>query len=132
MEDHGMRHKVGRIVGMTVLGVLGAVFLGLVLGYLVEYLWNWLMPSIFGVGKIGYWQAFGLIILAKLLFGGMGHHGSHHDHKPRHLQHDWPKCGYHSKEDGQQWDRYDEWWQKEGKTSFETYRETRTREEEVE
>jgi hypothetical protein len=123
MKEHGMGGRVGRIVGMTVLGVLGAVFLGLVLGYLVEYLWNWLMPSIFGVSKIGYWQAFGLIILAKLLFGGMGGHPhpDHHDHKhPFHEDRpekddDTRKCGWH------QWTYYDEWWRKEGKASFDAY-----------
>ena len=31
------------------------------------------MPVIFGLGVIGYWQGFGLVLLAKLLFGGIGH-----------------------------------------------------------
>ena len=33
-------------------------------------LWNWLMPSIFGLHAITYWQALGLMILSWLLFRG--------------------------------------------------------------
>lgn len=34
----------------------------------VMLLWNWLMPAIFGVGAISYWEAFGLKILCELFF----------------------------------------------------------------
>lgn len=37
-------------------------------------LWNALIPSIIGWTAINYWQAAGLLILCRLLFGGMGHH----------------------------------------------------------
>jgi hypothetical protein len=40
------------------------------LGFVVAGLWNWLMPALFGLKVIGYWQAVGLIILSKILFGG--------------------------------------------------------------
>jgi hypothetical protein len=33
-------------------------------------LWNWLMPALFGWPSIGYWQAWGLVILSRILFGG--------------------------------------------------------------
>ncbi|CAN5363925.1 hypothetical protein BH09BAC5_BH09BAC5_21670 [soil metagenome] len=39
-------------------------------GYITMYLWNWLMPAVFGLKAITYWQAFGMLILAKILFGG--------------------------------------------------------------
>lgn len=32
-------------------------------------LWNWLMPEIFGLTEITFWQAMGLLLLAKLIFG---------------------------------------------------------------
>jgi len=39
-------------------------------------LWNWLMPVIFGLPLLTYWQAAGILVLARLLFGGIGgHHG---------------------------------------------------------
>jgi hypothetical protein len=41
-----------------------------VLGGVVVQLWDWLMPSIFGLHPISFWQAIGLLVLSKLLFGG--------------------------------------------------------------
>ncbi len=59
--------KVLKIVGWTVLGVALAFLFGLV----IKLLWNALMPEVFGLSEIGYWQGVGLFILARLLFGGM-------------------------------------------------------------
>jgi hypothetical protein len=39
-------------------------------GLIVMSLWNWLMPAIFSLHTITYWQALGLLILAKIFFGG--------------------------------------------------------------
>ena len=33
-------------------------------------LWNWLMPSLFGLHAITYWQALGLLVLSRILLGG--------------------------------------------------------------
>ena len=38
--------------------------------FLVMGLWDVLMPGIFGVRAITFWQALGLLVLSKLLFGG--------------------------------------------------------------
>lgn len=60
-----------------------------VFGCIVMLLWNWLMPSIFGLPSICFWQAVGLLLLCKILFGsiGGGHpHGHHHG-----------MCGEHNK-----------------------------------
>jgi hypothetical protein len=54
-----------------VVGILAAV----VFGFAVMFLWNWLMPVLFGLKLITYWQAVGLIVLSKLLFGGIHSHG---------------------------------------------------------
>lgn len=62
--------KVMKIVGLVLLGVVGAAGVGLLLGYGVMWLWNWLMPGIFGLPEIGYWQAVGLFVLCHLLFKG--------------------------------------------------------------
>lgn len=42
----------------------------LVFGYVVQQLWNWLMPGIFGLHAITFVQALGLFLLSKILFGG--------------------------------------------------------------
>lgn len=38
-------------------------------------LWNCLIPGIFGLGTINFWQALGLLVLSRILFSGMGGHG---------------------------------------------------------
>ena len=38
------------------------------LGYPVMLLWNWLMPELFGLSEITFWQAIGLNILCTILF----------------------------------------------------------------
>ena len=50
------------------------VFLA-VCGELVMYLWNWLAPALFGWHAITFWQALGLLVLCRILFGGMGSRG---------------------------------------------------------
>lgn len=52
-------------------GILGVLLLFL-LGFLVMKLWNWLMPEIFDLKEISYWQAWGLLILSSILFKDFG------------------------------------------------------------
>jgi len=48
-----------------------------VLSVVVMSLWNWLMPGLFALHRISFWQALGLLVLAKILFGGFrARHGS--------------------------------------------------------
>jgi|SRR6187402_1196735 len=44
-------------------------------GYVVERLWNWLIPAIIGWKPISFTQALGLLVLSKILFGGFHKHG---------------------------------------------------------
>lgn len=48
------------------------IALVVVLGMLVMSLWNALLPGIVGVKSIGFWQALGLLVLCRILFGGLG------------------------------------------------------------
>ncbi len=38
-------------------------------GEAVLHLWNWLMPSVFGLHTITFWQALGIMCLSWILFG---------------------------------------------------------------
>lgn len=38
----------------------------------VMYLWNAILPDVTGVTPINYWQAAGIFVLSKILFGGFG------------------------------------------------------------
>jgi len=70
-----------RIVGWVLFGLVAATALALALGFPVMWLWNWLMPAIFGLPIISVWQAVGLLVLSHLLL--KGHHPHHGHHGPR-------------------------------------------------
>ncbi|MEO8399559.1 MAG: hypothetical protein ABI550_07065 [Ignavibacteriaceae bacterium] len=42
------------------------------LSFALMFLWNWLMPMIFGLTEINFIQAVGLLILSKIIFSGIG------------------------------------------------------------
>jgi hypothetical protein len=120
---HGMRHmwpgvppavKGLRIAGLVVLGVIGAALFALVFGWLVMILWNWLMPVIFHLGVITYWQAFGIVILGKLIFGGIG--GSRHGGRGR-----GPWKGHGPGGTRDEWRWYREFWDTEGREAFDRF-----------
>lgn len=51
------------VFGLAALAVIGLVIFGL---------WNVLMPAIFGLRAINFWQALGLFLLSRVLFGRFG------------------------------------------------------------
>jgi len=54
---------------IVVLGVIALIFgLALLFAFPTLWLWNWLMPPIFGLTKITFWQAFGINLLTNILF----------------------------------------------------------------
>lgn len=57
---------------LILVGFLAFLALG---GWIVMLLWNWLTPALFGWHLITFWQALGLLALARILFGGLGLHG---------------------------------------------------------
>ena len=53
----------------SVLIVIGLLILVIMLlGLPLQLLWNWLMPSIFGLKYITFWEAVGLNTIASILF----------------------------------------------------------------
>jgi membrane protein implicated in regulation of membrane protease activity len=80
------KHKPVTIALMIIGGICAAVLLAFLLGFAVKALWNALMPDIFGLPEVSYWQAVGLLILGHLLFGGgRSFHKDRHHRKHRHL-----------------------------------------------
>jgi hypothetical protein len=51
------------LIGLAAIAGFGAVVL---------LLWNALLPEIFGIAVINFWQAVGLLALCRILFGGFG------------------------------------------------------------
>jgi hypothetical protein len=55
-------------------GVMVALVVALALvvfSWAVMSLWNWLIPGIIGWKPIDFWQALGLLVLSRILFGGL-------------------------------------------------------------
>jgi len=69
--------RVLSIIGMTIGGIALAMAMAFLLGFIVMWLWNWLMPEIFGLPQISFWQAWGLLVLAHILFKSFPHHATH-------------------------------------------------------
>ena len=51
---------------------VGFLAVAALISVVVMALWNWLMPAVFGLGTIGFWQAAGIFVLSRILFGGFG------------------------------------------------------------
>ncbi len=60
---------------MSPLMIAGAFVAGavafLVIGLIVQVLWNTTVPDIFGLRAIDYWEAVRLLLLTSILFGGL-------------------------------------------------------------
>jgi len=104
----------------------------------MKFIWNSLMPALFDFKEITFWQAFGIIILAKLLFGSFG--SRHHDRwkKSGHYTPPWhrpsgafdadlPPSRHH-----RDWEAYTQYWQKEGRAAFRDFMDTIEKEQKKE
>jgi hypothetical protein len=111
-------------------GLSLAVALAFVFGPIVKFLWGWTLTPLFGLQEPSYWQAVGLVILVRLLFGGWSHRPHHSQREDRFTRfHD----RFHGPEENskgpasepempsQESRHYRELWEKEGKQAFETY-----------
>ena len=72
MSDKSTIDKIiqGFIIGCSVIGLIALIAALLTLP--TYYLWNWLMPLIFGLKRITLWQALGLNLLSGVLFHRYG------------------------------------------------------------
>jgi Ca2+/H+ antiporter, TMEM165/GDT1 family len=84
-----MRPRVKKLILFAPLGIAGLVAFVAVGGVVVQQLWNWLMPTLFGWREVTVWQAVGILALCRILFGGFGRHGSHHSGFRRRMAERW-------------------------------------------
>lgn len=124
--------KIVRIIAVTFAGICLAAAMAWLFGWLVMLLWNWLMPQIFGLGKITFWQAFGLTVLGKIFFGGIhGNCSNKSDHIHRKVNSRWHSwLGVEDDKDSDSEDfghlrrnikEYREFWKAEGRDAFAAY-----------
>jgi len=77
-----MNKILNKIFWFRVMGIVMFLAMIAVFSVIAMLLWNALMPEIFGFSALSYWQAAGLLVLARILFGGLGsgHWGSFERH----------------------------------------------------
>jgi hypothetical protein len=126
-NQFGRSHRCGRSRPRAiwiVLGIIGFTAFAALFGAIVMWLWNGLMPVIFHLGVITYWQAVGLAILGRLLFGGF-HHGhpgrGHHNFGPWRRRHNMNNLGIRDYSNASKWSYYDQYWNEEGEQAFNDY-----------
>jgi hypothetical protein len=66
-----MKRRAKKLIFLIPIGILAVSLFG----FIVMSLWNWLVPAIFGGKLITFWQALGVLVLSRLLFGGFSRHG---------------------------------------------------------
>jgi len=122
--EHKVKSKVEKFVKSAVkvifMMLLFALFI-LAFGYAFMLLWNWLMPLIFDLMAITYWQAVGILVLAKMIFGGFGNHNP----KDRKHKNGKRKCTPGNKlglkTDFSRWKHYEAFWKEEGEQAYKDY-----------
>lgn len=60
---------VGTVVGVIILWTV-------IVALPIQLLWNWLMPVIFGLPEITFWQSLGLVLLSNLLLKSHSRNGN--------------------------------------------------------
>jgi hypothetical protein len=68
-----MKKKLILLAPLAVVAFLLLLALG---GLIVQALWNWLLPALFGWHQLTFWQALGMLALCRILFGGIGGRGT--------------------------------------------------------
>jgi hypothetical protein len=58
--NKGLIYNITYLIGILILVVM-------IMGYPLMLLWNWVMPSIFNLPQISFWQAVGLNLLSAIL-----------------------------------------------------------------
>jgi len=83
-----MKKKWFYIVPLAILAIPLFIAIG---GELVMHLWNWLLPPLFGWRLITFWQALGILILCRILFGRMGGRGFYRSNYRRRMAERWER-----------------------------------------
>jgi len=65
--------NAAKTAGMLVGFIIGLVVIVGIFSLIVQYSWNYVMPSAVGTAKLTFLQALALIILVTVLFGGGFH-----------------------------------------------------------
>lgn len=77
MNSYLRRNRMRAIPFFILIGIAAVALFG----FVVMSLWNAILVPLLHVGLINFWQALGIFILAKLLFGGFPQGRRRHDYR---------------------------------------------------
>jgi len=83
-----MKKKMIFIIPAAIIGIALFMAFG---GWVVMSLWNWLLPGLFGWRMITFWQALGMLVLCRILFGGVSGRGWHRSYSGRRMRERWQR-----------------------------------------
>ncbi len=126
-SNHSFGKKAYLVVIHVFFGLMAALLFACIFGVFVKILWPVTMTELFHVGPISYGQAIALVLLVRLLVGGVGHGSSHghgyHPHipkkkKPENAQ---SVCGDSPDMTKDMESYYQQFWEKEGREAFSAF-----------
>lgn len=109
------------VLGMIVLVVLVIAVVVALAGLLVRWLWNHLMPGVFNLPTLSYWQAIGLFVLAQLFFGAGAKVETGNKTVKKTAKQELEQKPDNDA-DPTESDKYQDWWKNEGKQAFDLYK----------
>jgi len=65
-------HSCKKVLGWVCFGFLIAFIFAMIFGFFVKLIWGVTLTPMFGLVEPSYFQAVGIIILGRLIFGGFG------------------------------------------------------------
>lgn len=106
-----MRYLKGFFWGVVIATMIVGV--AVLFGWIFMMLWNWLIPELFNGPYLTFWQAVGLLLLSKILFGFGGKKGGSHGGGKwkRHWSKKWgnkweERCSNMTEEDRNRWKQH--------------------------
>lgn len=123
------RTRAERIVLMVTGGIVMFVVFGAAIGWLVQLLWNGTVTGLFNFSPITFWQAIGILLLAKIFFG-FGGGAFRRPHRGWNRPGHWRKSTTDRDPDApDEPETYRQYWREEGKAAYEAYLERKAREQ---
>jgi hypothetical protein len=65
-------HGIAKRIAIGIALLFGFAFFVVFGGFLVQWLWNWLITDLFALRRITIWEALGLLALSRIMFGSFG------------------------------------------------------------
>lgn len=84
-QPQGRGGRILHFGGHILLGIVVIIAVSVVVGWLVMTCWNAVIPAVFGLPALDFWQSVALLVLARLLTGRL------HHHRPRKGRKGWRK-----------------------------------------